>query len=434
MAERFGRTPWGRAWVDALEQRGALDPNRLPRGRTYARQDRVARLEIEPGRITALVRGTRALPYRVTVGVRPFDDATWAVVTRAVAARAAHAAALLDGELDPTIVDDVREAGVELFPGPGDLQVRCSCPDRADPCKHAAAVCYLTAREVDADPFAFFALRGRERPRLLDEVRAWRQRGPDATPDTGSGVATSGSDGGLLVDPGVTARTAWSRWLDRREAADADPSDPATPGASDVPAASDVAEKGAPPLPRIGLPDAPGTPAAWPADPPPDAPFTGEGLRRLAADAAERAWSQLADGAPSGLTLPPEADLARRAARREDAGESLVDLARAAERTPTALVAAAAVWRHAGADGVLAAGDALWRPPATTVDAARRAFLDAGVEAKAIQVRSNRVTVGDVQLRVTADGRWWRYERRERAWELVEAPSSDPSDLVGEPL
>ena len=27
----------GRAWVDALEQRARLDPNRLPRGRTYAR-------------------------------------------------------------------------------------------------------------------------------------------------------------------------------------------------------------------------------------------------------------------------------------------------------------------------------------------------------------------------------------------------------------
>ena len=29
-------TWWGQAWVEALEQRARLDPNRLPRGRDYA--------------------------------------------------------------------------------------------------------------------------------------------------------------------------------------------------------------------------------------------------------------------------------------------------------------------------------------------------------------------------------------------------------------
>ena len=37
----FGATWWGQAWVDALEHRARLDPNRLPRGRTYARRTRV---------------------------------------------------------------------------------------------------------------------------------------------------------------------------------------------------------------------------------------------------------------------------------------------------------------------------------------------------------------------------------------------------------
>ena len=36
-ARAEGHTWWGRAWVDALEQRARLDPNRLPRGRDYAR-------------------------------------------------------------------------------------------------------------------------------------------------------------------------------------------------------------------------------------------------------------------------------------------------------------------------------------------------------------------------------------------------------------
>lgn len=403
---RFGRTWWGRAWVDALEKRAGLDPNRLPRGRTYARQDRVARVELEAGRITALVRGSRVLPYRVTVGVRTFDDDTWARLATAIAGRAAHAAALLDGELAPEILADARSAGVELLPAPGDLHPRCSCPDFADPCKHAAAVCYLVADALDDDPFLLFALRGRDRLALMAEVRARRQRptGPARAATAGAG------DGGALVDPGVPARQAWQVWLERT--GDERPTPPAATR-------------------HDHLPDAPGSPSAWPTDPPPDAPFTAEGLRRLAVDAARRAWAQLADGTPSGLLLGTSSDLARRAADALDAGEPLTDLARAAGESPTALANRAAVWRHAGAEGLEAADESLWRPPESTIDAGLRALEDAGVDPDRIQIRSNRLTVGDVQLRVTADGRWWRYEKRGRLWDLVESPSPDPDDLVG---
>ena len=65
-------------------------------------------------------------------------------------------------------------AGVDLLPGAGELQPRCSCPDWADPCKHAAAVCYLVADQLDADPFALFLLRGRDREQVMAGVRHQR--------------------------------------------------------------------------------------------------------------------------------------------------------------------------------------------------------------------------------------------------------------------
>ena len=51
MAERrvFGTTWWGKAWTDALQRRARLDANRLPRGRTYARHDRVHDIELSKG-------------------------------------------------------------------------------------------------------------------------------------------------------------------------------------------------------------------------------------------------------------------------------------------------------------------------------------------------------------------------------------------------
>ena len=363
-----------------------------------------ARIEVEAGRVTALVRGTRVLPYRVTIGIQTFDDDTWTKLTSAIASRAGHVAAQLDGEIPPEVVADATSAGVELLPGPGDLQPRCSCPDFADPCKHSAAVCYLVADALDDDPFVLFVLRGRDRASLMAEVRTRRQQ-PDGPGGAGGPASARSGDGGALVDPRVPARQAWQNW---KEATD----------------------RSAPEAPH-DLPDEPGAPAEWPADPPADAPFTADGLRKLAADAAQRAWSQLVDGAASGLRLSRSADLARRAAAAEDAGEPLGELARAAGELPTTLSHRAALWRHAGPEQVESVDESLWRPPETAVDAGLRAFEEAGVDPSRVQVRSNRLTVGDVQLRITADGRWWRYEKRGRQWDLVEAPASDPGDLVG---
>lgn len=400
---RFGTTWWGRAWVDALEQRAALDPNRLARGRTYARQDRVARLELEPGKITALVRGNRALPYRVSIAVTTYDADGWARLATAIAARAANAAALLEGELDPGIVDDADAAGVALLPTKGDLRPQCSCPDWADPCKHAAAVCYLVADALDADPQVLFTLRGSSPDAVAAAVRAARSRPggsprSDEPPVAGRAVAST-FGGGALVDPGMVAREAWSRTVA--------------------------------PLPeRRDLPPEPGAPAGWPADPPRDAPFTAEGLTTLVADAARRAWAQLADGTSAQLALAAPADLARRAADRLDRGEPLSELARRAGVTSSELAHRALAWRSAGTEGIDVLGEALWRPPDQVIARGIAAFADAGVDPADVQVRSNRLTAGEVQLRVSADGRWWRFERQGRTWELVEPPTEDPGDLV----
>jgi hypothetical protein len=71
------------------------------------------------------------------------------------------------------------------------------------------------------------------------------------------------------------------------------------------------------PIPAVPLPPRrPGAPAALPVDPPPWRSGLREDLVELAADAASPAW-EMAVGlsADAGLSLDPDADLARRAAR-----------------------------------------------------------------------------------------------------------------------
>ncbi len=405
MALQFGHTWWGRAWVQALEQRAALDANRLPRGRTYARQDRVTSLTLEPGLVTASVRGSRRLNYRTHIGVRTYGDDEWAKVVATIAGRAGHTAALLDGDLDPGVVDDAREAGVELLPMRGDLKPRCSCPDSAPTCKHAAAVAYLVAEALDDDPFQLFALRGRTKEALLAELRAHRRRPGGGTDDgldpAAAALAALVAAGpqGQAGDPGEPARNAWAR------------------------------ER--PPLPPLPDPPVrPGAPAAWPADPPPDAPFDTPGLLVLATDAAHRAWAQLRGDGDSSLSLGAGADQARRGAAGLDlSGPHLEDTGQPG-RAHRDLSHRALAWRHGGEAGLAVLDEAAWRPPLAAMAAARAAVEEAGVSSSVVTVNNNRITGPGFQLRLSRAGAWWRFEKHKNRWEVAAPPAEAADDLL----
>ncbi|CAN5772905.1 hypothetical protein BH23ACT10_BH23ACT10_32130 [soil metagenome] len=177
MVTHFGLTWWGKRWIGALEALGAVYANRLPRGRTYARQGRVTNLAVTPGRVTARVRGSRARPYRVTLALPVFDDTTWDDVLAALAGEVRHTAALLDGRMPDDVDDALQTCGVSLFPRARELSTSCSCPDAANPCKHVAAVHYTLAQTFDDDPFLLPRLRGRDREQLLAGLRASRAGG-----------------------------------------------------------------------------------------------------------------------------------------------------------------------------------------------------------------------------------------------------------------
>jgi uncharacterized Zn finger protein len=386
---RFGTTWWGNAWIDALEQRARLDPNRLPRGRTYARYDRVGPMTIEPGEVRAPVLGSRDSAYRVRVRVRPFTDVEWNTALDAIAAKAAHAAALLDGEVSPGIVEDLTAAGIDLLPVAGDVGTSCSCPDWANPCKHAAAVCYLVADLLDHDPFGVLLLRGRTREQVLVGLRARR-----AATGPARGTERAAID---APDTGVAARDAFAPVSARPELPDV-------------------------PLPAMR----PGTPAPLPTDPPASSGAAASELTALAVDAARRAWELATGASDGGLGLDAEADLARRAA--DALGTPLFARIAAASGKPSRRVVSLAIaWRHGGA-GALSALDDRWDPPDEVLDDARQRLAPLG----RLRVEANRITLGrGVQLRYGRDGRWYRLERRGGGWEVVAASDVDPASPHG---
>lgn len=268
----FGATWWGRAWLDALEHRARLDPNRLGRGRSYARRGSVLRVDVEPGVVTASVQGSRVTPYHVTVKIRAFTDAEWDAVLDVVSAQIGRVAALLDGELPPEVVDDAQAAGLELLPDAGEVRTDCNCPDFAVPCKHSAAVCYLIADALDEDPFELLLLRGRQKDELLSALRSRRSAGSSEGP-------------AIKAKPsGVLAKAAFAK----------------VPGPLPMPPR---------PLSQPGAPT-----AVLVLEPPRQSGVDGKDLVALATDAARRAWELASGDGDGGLGLTRDQDLARRAA------------------------------------------------------------------------------------------------------------------------
>nr|WP_063758848.1 SWIM zinc finger family protein [Streptomyces sp. NRRL S-340] len=359
-------TWWGEAWTTALED-GALDAARLARGRAYARTGHVDAITVTPGLVLAYVQGSRPRPYRVQVRLRTLDDAEWDRFLNAAAEQPAHIAALLDKEMPQSLTG----CGVPLLPGPHDLEARCSCPDRGHPCKHGAALCYQTARLLDADPFVLLLLRGRGERELLDALsrrsaaraaRAAQEREPEPL-------------------PGVRAADA----LARRP--------------QPLPA----------PLPPPAHPE---QPPVYPAAPGGPDPFA---LDQLATDAAVRAHALLTTGRDpvGGLTLWQDA--VRLAAARPGSGLTAATrslyaaLASATGRTAAELARAVAAWRQGGAEG-LAVLEEPWDPPAGRFDRARPLLLAADLPA--FRPWRNRLThpAGRLQLRLGKDHLWYAYE------------------------
>ncbi|WP_406122628.1 SWIM zinc finger family protein [Streptomyces canus] len=364
---RFAATWWGNAWVSALEE-GALDAKRLARGRSYAEQGHVDAITVTPGLVLAYVQGSRPRPYRVQVRLRTLGDADWDRFLDLAADRTGHIAALLDKEMPQALA----ECGVPLLPGPGDLEPQCSCPDRGHPCKHAAALCYQTARLLDADPFVLFLLRGRSERELLDALsRLSAARAARATQEQEPAPL-----------PGVRASEA-------------------------------LAPRRLPPLPALlPAPAHPEQPPAYPASPGGPDPFA---LDQLATDAAARAHALLGTGRDPVGELTLWQDAVRLAAARPGSGLTAgtralyASLAAATDRTTADLARAVAAWRQGGIEG-LAVLEEPWDPPAGRFDRARPLLLAADLPA--FRPWNNHLTHprGHIQLRLGRDGLWYAYE------------------------
>ena len=150
MAEKFGKTWWGEQWLQSLSQ---IDySNRIPRGLSYARNGAVQNITVTENIVKAKVQGTHK--YTVNLAVNKFTPKEVNNFIDKLLQYPAIISNLLNHQLDKEVLDLAKELKLMIFPNTWkDLQMNCSCPDWAVPCKHIAAVIYMISKEIDNDPF-----------------------------------------------------------------------------------------------------------------------------------------------------------------------------------------------------------------------------------------------------------------------------------------
>jgi uncharacterized Zn finger protein len=171
--ELANRQWWVERWLELLDS--YRFKKRLERGRNYAREGNVLSIEFVGSQVLAKVQGSEAQPYQVSLSLASFTDEDWSFITQTMSEKAIFSAQLLAGEMPANIEDVFTANGLSLFPfSLTEIRSRCSCPDKANPCKHIAAVYYQLSDRFSEDPFVLFQLRGRTKTEILDTLRQLR--------------------------------------------------------------------------------------------------------------------------------------------------------------------------------------------------------------------------------------------------------------------
>ncbi len=182
-------TFWGKKWCAHFESFSDYD-NRLPRGRTYARHGGICHLEIDTGKIHAMVSGSSI--YNVDIEIKPLHEDAWAAIKKQCAGTIGSLVELLQGRLSESVMKIISDPENGLFPQYSEIHYKCDCPDWALLCKHIAAVLYGIGHRFDDSPELFFKLRGVDPTELIDNSIDFAPDAADSDEDILDGSELSG--------------------------------------------------------------------------------------------------------------------------------------------------------------------------------------------------------------------------------------------------
>ncbi|MFO8239122.1 MAG: SWIM zinc finger family protein [Prochlorococcaceae cyanobacterium] len=213
--EGLAQQPWWvEQWMELIH--AYRFKKRLERAWDYARSGNVSSIRFEGRRVHARVQGSDEEPYKVKLWLDVLSDEDWGYVLDALSQKARWSAQLLAGVMPADIERAFAASGKRLFPFKlQEVRSECSCPDKANPCKHVSAVFYLMGERFSEDPFVLFQLRGRTRAQLLTDLAKRRRRAlaRQARQARASGQEPATSEAAPPpVHPAITDPSRWWRY------------------------------------------------------------------------------------------------------------------------------------------------------------------------------------------------------------------------------
>ena len=164
---QIATTFWGKAWCKNLEAYRDY-AYRLERGRSCARHGQIVDLQMQPGKITALVNGANL--YQVTITITEISETDWEAICDDCSSGIDSLVDLLKGQFSKAVMERICRQDEGLFPKPTEICFACNCLDHASMCKHVAGTLYGVGARLDQEPELLFQLRGVNADDLIAQV------------------------------------------------------------------------------------------------------------------------------------------------------------------------------------------------------------------------------------------------------------------------
>jgi len=215
-------------------------PDLVNRALELAERQDNAEVTISSGEITSIIQSGRRMRYEVLITTNQVTQTVWDNFFELISSKPSLATAFIGGITGTELVKSFDELRAKFIQNKN-FEINCSCPNPDPRCNHALITLGTAAIMFEEDPFEFLSFRGKNRSKVVEQIQ-------DKYSDDFS-------------------ETVNIEYLRNR-----------------------VVE----PLPKTqNRPDKPLSPKAWKDTPPKHAPFSLEGLLKLADKASKRAWKIL---------------------------------------------------------------------------------------------------------------------------------------------
>ena len=128
-------------------------------GRKLFNKRAITYFEIEENSVEAVVFDGKKGYFEVNIDFKPIAGILREKLMEIIKDRMDNILDIINGNFDKKFYEELKENGIEIFPGWANFTYKCNCK-KSKKCDHVATVLHRITNEVTYNPILIFALRG----------------------------------------------------------------------------------------------------------------------------------------------------------------------------------------------------------------------------------------------------------------------------------